>query len=396
MANMQVCRVCLAHDMPMCSINNTMLQEFYEKNTNKPFNTKDGRLSMVCYICYHLLKKCHRFFESAVKANEVLQEMYDSKTQLSVTLISRSSIQCGYTIVYKYAPDNTPIVMVSDSDAFNRMTVYGDAHETGDSDTERSPYCLTVAVAIARLINWDTYSQALCDVTLSGPLDSPESVEAATEYIMERLSQALINTKNNTVSLMIRKERKRYVCNRCGKIVDNKSDLIAHFTKHTHKKTYVCHFCGKSCKSKPALKEHVRIHTGEKPFECDYCNKKFTQKSTVVKHLRMHTGEKPYTCDYCGVKISQLSNLRMHLKRHTGEKPFTCSYCQKSFPRKNHLTEHLRLHTGEMPFACVYCDKKFQQKRYLNRHVKAHSETKNTDAMVSGPKETDRVAACLQ
>ncbi|KAL0858565.1 hypothetical protein ABMA27_012417 [Loxostege sticticalis] len=660
MANMQVCRVCLAHDMPMCSINNTMLQEFYEKNTNKPFNTLDGRLSMVCYICYHLLKKCHRFFESAVKANEVLQEMYDSKTQITEksfakmdnkfliasfkqTPVAHTAVgvfrdfdieiqleQLGehkeHPGVKRELPDvegtdqeydamddflEEPIqddfgiakeieinikgtekghiiieplgskkaeatskqekreerggskefreVILSkeeqiqqllertktskyqhllykcnfcykgfvDDDAFrdhmrkhdessgefecdvchNRYPTARQLHQ--HSSMYHRKYVCTVCEHTSRTIaqaklhfKWqhrpsnetkeiepeficnrcgnqfkelsllmqhlkthgnvppqvydevpvqttkserfevqietaeyrrreeleqigdpaptDTYLENtrkrysrevnyvcnycganISDITvLQTHIKTVHIDKKQMDYIGDNLiknkqnkksdfahlktldrvnklqKRKEMNTKNNTVSLMIRKERKRYVCNRCGKIVDNKSDLIAHFTKHTHKKTYVCHFCGKSCKSKPALKEHVRIHTGEKPFECDYCNKKFTQKSTVVKHLRMHTGEKPYTCDYCGVKISQLSNLRMHLKRHTGEKPFTCSYCQKSFPRKNHLTEHLRLHTGETPFACVYCDKKFQQKRYLNRHVKAHSETK--------------------
>lgn len=46
------------------------------------YNTEDGRPLAVCYICYHMLKKCHRFTQSAIKAGEVLQQICKNGIQV--------------------------------------------------------------------------------------------------------------------------------------------------------------------------------------------------------------------------------------------------------------------------------------------------------------------------
>ncbi|KAL0858562.1 hypothetical protein ABMA27_012414 [Loxostege sticticalis] len=84
----QLCRICLAHNNTRMYFAYEPLQNFYEKITGKSFKMDNGRLPVFCYICYHILKKCHRFAESAIKADEVLQQICKTEVQISKEYIS--------------------------------------------------------------------------------------------------------------------------------------------------------------------------------------------------------------------------------------------------------------------------------------------------------------------
>ncbi|KAL0809766.1 hypothetical protein ABMA28_011266 [Loxostege sticticalis] len=103
----QVCRICLAHDKPMHAIENTALKEFYTKITGIPYDLKDGRDTVVCHICRHLLRGCHRFAESAIKADEALQRIFDIQAKMTDHLLSKIRKQ----FLFK-ALQNSPITKV--------------------------------------------------------------------------------------------------------------------------------------------------------------------------------------------------------------------------------------------------------------------------------------------
>ncbi|KAL0809053.1 hypothetical protein ABMA28_012690 [Loxostege sticticalis] len=84
----QLCRICLAHNNTRMYFAYEPLQNFYEKITGKSFKMDNGRLPVFCYICYHILKKCHRFAESAIKADEFLQQICKTEVQISKEYIS--------------------------------------------------------------------------------------------------------------------------------------------------------------------------------------------------------------------------------------------------------------------------------------------------------------------
>ncbi|KAM4030938.1 LOW QUALITY PROTEIN: uncharacterized protein ACNLHF_018518 [Anomaloglossus baeobatrachus] len=160
-----------------------------------------------------------------------------------------------------------------------------------------------------------------------------------------------------------------------GNLLDVNENLL-HIKELTGEKPYPCSECGKRFSDKSNLITHQKIHTGVKPFSCSECGKCFKQKSDVVRHQGVHTGVKPFSCSVCGKSFTQRSHLAQHQIIHTGEKPFSCLQCGTCFTVKSNLVKHERIHKGAKPYLCSECGKCFTQKTHLVRHQRSHTGEK--------------------
>ncbi|KAF7692813.1 hypothetical protein HF521_010423 [Silurus meridionalis] len=54
------------------------------------------------------------------------------------------------------------------------------------------------------------------------------------------------------------------------------------------KRKKICNVCGKRFWSLQDLTRHMRSHTGERPYQCQTCDRTFTLKHSLVRHQRIH------------------------------------------------------------------------------------------------------------
>ncbi|XP_058829446.1 gastrula zinc finger protein XlCGF8.2DB-like [Topomyia yanbarensis] len=135
------------------------------------------------------------------------------------------------------------------------------------------------------------------------------------------------------------------------------------------RKRTVCEVCGKGFVEKRYMERHFAVHTGERPYKCEICDKGFFQKVSLQRHTIIHTGERPYKCDVCGKAFNRKSNLITHQRTHTGELPFKCDICGRAFNQKRYLDMHILTHIGERQHECELCGKQFVHKTNLQRHL---------------------------
>ena len=199
------------------------------------------------------------------------------------------------------------------------------------------------------------------------------------------------------------KNKKKFCCDQCGKLLMSQKSLDRHIQVHQEPK-FSCPICNKKLKHQETLKTHLRTHTGEKPYSCHECNQAFAQRSTYVQHMCIHTGERPHRCEVCNKTFIRKTELRMHEAKHSNLRLFPCSFCSKTFKTEKHrkvhetqlhstraqtyvcekcgksftwasgLKAHACSHAGEAPYKCKECNKAFSQPLFLKRHMQVHNK----------------------
>ncbi|XP_067636552.1 zinc finger protein 493-like isoform X3 [Eurosta solidaginis] len=117
--------------------------------------------------------------------------------------------------------------------------------------------------------------------------------------------------------------------------------------KGMDRKKEICDICGKSFRYKQRLRVHIQAHGKEKRYKCDFCEKRFTQIANARIHMRTHTGEKPYKCKYCEKAYGQSHTLYKHLRKHLGDNVYRCEFCPLAFSLASERRLHLKTHENE-------------------------------------------------
>ena len=90
------------------------------------------------------------------------------------------------------------------------------------------------------------------------------------------------------------------------KVIENKED----------KKRHICNVCGRQLTQSSDLKRHLRIHSDDLPFSCTVCFRAFRLKSTLRIHFRKHSKYEPYACQFCEKSFKTLSHKMHHQNSH--------------------------------------------------------------------------------
>lgn len=191
----------------------------------------------------------------------------------------------------------------------------------------------------------------------------------------------------------MKKGRKKYICEVCGKECGRKNDLESHLWKAHDQGTKIeCSLCNnKKFASKRSLKQHHnRVHLGKFLHVCKKkgCKYGTDSKMQMQDHLNKHkylANKKPriWKCEKCEHTFIGLQLYEQHRRniKCKSNKMYQCNICEvKWYKYPSSLSTHIALeHTGEKEkYQCVHCSNFFSYKGSLINHMALHRRTAAT------------------
>jgi hypothetical protein len=128
-----------------------------------------------------------------------------------------------------------------------------------------------------------------------------------------RITQKNQKSASGTKKLAGRK--KYWECDRCGRKIVFKCDLIRHLQTHNVTNDFDCRICGQFFKTSNCRYKHEERHTASKA-KCEICDKEYKNRQTLYDHrYYMHSDREKPACEICQKIFSTKNKLRSHEKR---------------------------------------------------------------------------------
>nr|XP_021191897.2 zinc finger protein 483-like [Helicoverpa armigera] len=171
-------------------------------------------------------------------------------------------------------------------------------------------------------------------------------------------------------------------CSTCGEEFHAMSTYTKHIAKCNaqstevptkppeEKRKFLCDICGKTAYSNASLLVHMAIHENVFPYKCDVCPYQGRTMDLLKVHKRSHLADKPYKCTQCPKSTTTSSNLAKHMRHvHSTTRPFKCTYCDKAFSYQHDMKRHVKdIHLRQGTVECDICYKKFNTRKILQGH----------------------------
>ncbi|KAL0858568.1 hypothetical protein ABMA27_012418 [Loxostege sticticalis] len=365
MGTINVCRICLGLESRMFSLTTKPLKDFYEKITKKPFNFQDDRPSVVCYICYHLLKKCYRFTQSAIKADEVLQQLFCSGNEITekpivtidktflFTSLNKSRTECIVAIDTNEVSEDIEVPIVKDEHLdIKRET----ALDAGDTDDEK---------------------EGIEPQQSEDPHHSSDSEDDVPLKSISLKKTEIRVEKRMTKKIGLIKKIKNVIKADAREITLTKEEQMQQMLERAKSLNYLhsphkCSLCYKGFVDLKAFENHKEKHDERSgPFECEICHMRYR----TVRHLRTHAHTchaRQYACNKCAHRSHTANQAREHEKWHNGY-TYECQLCSQKFRKPTSYLTHMRKrHPTE--HVCNICGHSFVGSHGLRMHKsKAHA-----------------------
>ncbi|XP_028158091.1 zinc finger protein 271-like isoform X4 [Ostrinia furnacalis] len=424
MTKINVCRICLVQEFQEACLlpkANKQLEIIYEKFTNKPFKTEDGRPSSVCRICCHLLLKCQRFVESAVKADEKLQQLWSSGveiTEQSLSTIDRKFVFASFTrspvSTTNVTAENTVEIQVEVKREGEKLS--GDVIEEDPTDTQTS----------TRQSDWvklktekppsgdplqlaDVHEENVFDIKIENYVDESD-VSENSNFV-----KCGPQNEEERATMSASPVRLRHECAACCRGFESASELYQHNRDHDESSAeFECAACHIRCRTAADLKRHEDVDHQRYPGDSLYGipaikriqdlqipipgpllefasstekikapNETITKGMTAIEKpidiAKLQAGRniEMFTENVIALYNKRIDNIKDNpdsSKQSTFI--FPCQYCEETFTDKMVLKDHTKTQHAHLKFKCSYCDKTFAKKYVLTIHERVHTGEK--------------------
>uniref|UniRef100_UPI00398F14F4 zinc finger and BTB domain-containing protein 1 n=1 Tax=Pristiophorus japonicus TaxID=55135 RepID=UPI00398F14F4 len=190
---------------------------------------------------------------------------------------------------------------------------------------------------------------------------------------------------------MYRHAGRTFQCPQCARVFDQEKLWVEHVSRcmfgqsgreaaavtaaaaaqRNDRRKHVCNICGKGFYQRCHLREHFTTHTKEKEFACQICGKEFLRERLLRLHLDMHRGDARYVCPSCGQGSYRKHDHLRHLVSHLAGGEAICEVCFQVFGDGQLLERHTDVHLH----ACAVCGEKFKLKKDLTvHHLTSHAK----------------------
>ncbi|NXG21561.1 ZN335 protein, partial [Grallaria varia] len=137
-----------------------------------------------------------------------------------------------------------------------------------------------------------------------------------------------------------------FPCPVCNRVYPMQKRLTQHMKTHSTEKPHMCDKCGKSFKKRYTFKMHLLTHIqaiANRRFKCEFCDYVCDDKKVLLNHQLSHMNDKPYKCSVCKYSTFREDFLVSHMAvKHTGGKPFACEFCHFTTKHKKNLRLHVQ------------------------------------------------------
>ncbi|NXX82665.1 ZN335 protein, partial [Urocolius indicus] len=137
-----------------------------------------------------------------------------------------------------------------------------------------------------------------------------------------------------------------FPCPVCNRVYPMQKRLTQHMKTHSTEKPHMCDKCGKSFKKRYTFKMHLLTHIqaiANRRFKCEFCDYICDDKKVLLNHQLSHMNDKPYKCSFCKYSTFREDFLVSHMAvKHTGGKPFACEFCHFTTKHKKNLRLHVQ------------------------------------------------------
>ncbi|XP_052748057.1 zinc finger protein 16-like [Galleria mellonella] len=395
MAQVALCRLCLADDVRLHNLAGTALQEFYEKITNVSLVT-GAKPVTACYICYAQLKKYQQFLEKSVKANELLTQILScgvELTQKSVSVIDRqthrlthalqiSSVQCIAIVENESNP-----IRIKEEPAMYDSEVKGEnAKDTAVKNTSHvtdSEDDLPLKDISSRRRDGNKWKRSK-----KQPLVSPIKYEMAEVNGDQGKSETRNGDKEEAEG--------NHTLGSDNIHSDSEDDLPLHNIGNDKERKETPTTSKKGVEEKKRLKKEYKMEAREiiltkeqqleelmerskslnylnSPYKCNLCYKGFVDLRAYVNHREKHDERSgAYECAVCRLRYGSRRQLRAHAAAAHARR-YACARCPHRAHTANQAREHEKWHNG-YTYECQLCSQKFRKPTsYLTHTRKRHA-----------------------